>query len=93
MIMDNRWVLDLGSSDAAGVQSLVKLLASSGVEASAVDPRRWLTWHLDRSSVEGLKAALQAALASRLLVDAQVIAGVESLLDECDEWLARREEA
>lgn len=88
MILDPRWGLDLPPTDAAGVQSLVALLAANGVEASAVDPRRWLTWHLDRSSVEGLRAALQAALTSGRLLDDRVIAGVESLLEDCDEWLA-----
>ena len=65
--------------------SLVESLERLGYRAEALNPSRWLTWHLDRASVETLAVGLRIA-ASRVS-DRQGKAGLESLLEDCESWL------
>lgn len=87
MAIAEPWGLTLEQADERTARAAVAALAGCGIGADVVHPRRWLTWHLDPDSVEGLIAIARAALASGLLATQQDIAGAESIAEDCRFWL------
>ena len=81
--MEDYWTLDveLASEDEAeqAIEILKEGLPAGHRVLYAVDPRQVLTWHLDRSSVEMIRAALAG--------HAERGGEVAGLLATCDEWL------
>jgi hypothetical protein len=81
--MDDYWTLDveLASEDEAeqAIDILNDALPASNRVLYAVDPSQALTWHLDRASVEMIRAALAS--------HAEAGGDVAGLLATCDEWL------
>lgn len=85
--MSGPWSFELGDASETAVRAAVAVLKEGGVEADAVDSSQWLTWHLDRSSVESLEAGLRAGLTVGNSFDARTAAALRSLLAECQCWL------
>lgn len=74
------WGIDipgLRESQAADVASLIRQ-SETGTEPILVDPKLWLTLHLDRETVEAMRAALMST--GRSMITA-------SLIESLDEWL------
>jgi hypothetical protein len=72
------WSVDIPGLTEPRAAQLLAIVRAAGIEAvngSAVDPSRWLTLHLDRSSVEALARALAVVswLNRALVVFPQVI--------------------
>lgn len=84
---ENGWIVHLSDSRKTAVENVVNVLAEKGIEARVVDPRQWLTWHLDASSVEDLILALNIAVGTGTIQDEATVAGLRSLLEDCEEWL------
>lgn len=78
---DRYWSVDLQGLDEAGATVIVGVAESlpGVIGGQAVDPRTWLTLHLDRDTVESLAAALRAAPSTTIGA---------SMFQEFDEWLA-----
>lgn len=87
MTESREWGIDVTGITRDDASRVVTMLESSGFEASAVDPSRSMTWYLDRPSVEILASGLRAALESGQIVDHVTMAGLSSLLEDCEEWL------
>lgn len=86
------WSIDVPGLTQQVAEALVSVLeAAHGLEASAVDPHRWLTLHLDEPSVRSLRSALRAAVASSSDLASAETAGLQSLIEEFDQWIAERE--
>lgn len=81
------WNVEVAAVSPTVASELVQLLAQIGHEAQAIDPKRWLTWHLDHASVEALSIGLKAATQGREVDDSVVRAGLQSLLEDCESWL------
>ena len=81
--VEDYWTLDveLASEDEAerAIELLKDALPTGHRVLYAVDPNQVLTWHLDRSSVEMIRAALAS--------HADTGGEVAGLLATCDEWL------
>lgn len=88
MTSHRRWSLEVESLGTHKVGDAVELLGAQGIGAAAIDPSRWLVWNLDDSSVEYLSAALRQWLERRPTEDSDMIAGLQSMLEDCEEWLA-----
>ena len=84
------WSLELRDTSETAVRAAAAVLSERGVDADAVDPSQWLTWHLDRSSVESLEAGLRAGLAVGDSFDARTAAALQGLLEDCQRWLGER---
>ncbi len=86
------WSLDVPGMTQNVADYLVALLESAhGLDASAVDPNRWLTLHLDEPSVRSLRTALRAAVAISDEPGGVEVAGLQSLIEEFDQWIAQHE--
>lgn len=81
--MEDYWTLDvqLASEDEAeqAIEILLDALPAGNRVLYAVDPGQVLTWHLDRPSVEMVRAALAG--------HAEAGGEVAGLLATCEEWL------
>lgn len=85
--MNDRWALDLEDLSEERAKWAAELLTARGVPAVPVDPRLWLTWHLDRASIEALIVGLRAGL-DRGSVSGDAAAAIASLLEDCESWVA-----
>lgn len=79
MVNDAYWSVDLPGLSESGAARLIEHAAEVGVAegGAAVDPRSWLTLHMDRETVETLAEGLRAAGGSTGY----------GLLANCEEWL------
>lgn len=85
---ERAWSLDVPGLTQDVADGLVSLLqAGHGLDASAVDPKRWLTLHLDAPSVRSLRSALQVAVAASTDPGGVEVAGLQSLIEEFDQWI------
>ncbi|MFE3514448.1 hypothetical protein [Streptomyces sp. NPDC059166] len=76
------WSIDMPGLDEHRAAELAGLVRRSdaGIMATPVDPRFWLTLHLDRETVEVIREALAAAPATAVTA---------ALVESFDEWLDR----
>ena len=72
------WSVDVVSLSESGARKLLEIADSDlGVEGTLVDPKRFLTMHMDRSTVEILVKALEK-------LDGEES---QSMLEDMTEWL------
>jgi len=73
------WSVDLPGLDAPGARKLLDVADESlGIKGTAVDPRNWLTWHMDSATVEILRNALLDSGDEKCL----------SMIEELTDWLS-----
>lgn len=81
---DRYWTVDLPGMSAEKADDLLRSAARIGLTGTAVDPRRWLTRHLDVDTVDALL---------RKLSDSPAEPGDEviltALVDDIREWRGR----
>lgn len=82
------WSVDLPGLDRSSAESLVRYAADAGMSdaGAAVDPREFLTLHLDKSTAIAVSAALSRTQVAEHSDNpkALIAAGFRELLDE---WL------
>lgn len=81
--VEDYWTLDVELASEDEAEQAIELLQAALPEGNrvlyALDPRHVLTWHLDRASVDMIRAALAG--------HAETGGEVAGLLATCDEWL------
>jgi hypothetical protein len=91
MTAGNRyWSIDLPGLGPEQAQELIELAEQAGMLSwggSIVDPGQFLTFHLDRDSVDGLYRALAFAQANRKSSAEADFPEISAILEEMKEWL------
>lgn len=83
------WSLDAPGLTNEAAERLASFLEEGyGIEAIPVDPDRWLTLHLDPSSIYMLRESLRIAMDSGEL-DSAHTPGLQSMFEDLEEWIFR----
>jgi hypothetical protein len=81
------WAVDLPGLSQTQAEALLAMAHHAGMPngGTVVDPRRFLTLHLDGFSVQSLLRALNFAMSEVQQTDLQIVAGIVEVLREWNE--------